>query len=175
MDIITERRAYNAVSDFIDSHISQGRGGKIAFIDPQRSITYSELHDRSVRFAHALQALGIEPEQRVVLLLNDTVDYPVAFWGTLRAGCVAIPLNVYLTLPQYAYILTDCRVRALVVEISHFETIRPVLDALPHRPVVIVVEDDQSASSRSPSSRPSTCSERATSQDLYARHKAGRD
>ncbi len=175
MDIITERRAYNAVSDFIDSHISQGRGGKIAFIDPQRSITYSELHDRSVRFAHALQALGIEPEQRVVLLLNDTVDYPVAFWGTLRAGCVAIPLNVYLTLPQYAYILTDCRVRALVVEISHFETIRPVLDALPHRPVVIVVEDGQSASSRSPSSRPSTCSERATSQDLYARHKAGRD
>ena len=48
-------------------------------------------------------------EQRVALLLNDTVDYPVAFWGAIRAGCVAIPLNIYLTLPQYAYILADCR------------------------------------------------------------------
>ncbi len=139
MDIFTERRPYNAVSDFVDAHIAAGRGNKVAFVDPERSMTYSELRARSVRFANALRALGIEEEQRVALLLNDTVDYPVAFWGAIRAGCVAIPLNVYLTLPQYAYILADCRARALVVEASLLETIAPVLDKLPRKPVMIVV------------------------------------
>ena len=51
----------------------------------------------AIRFANALHELGVEHEQRVALLLNDTVDYPVAFWGTIRAGSVAVPLNTYLT------------------------------------------------------------------------------
>ena len=139
VDIVTERRPYNAVSDFVDSHIAARRGGKVAFVDPERALTYGELQARSIRFANALRALGIDREQRVALLLNDTVDYPVAFWGAIRAGCVAIPLNVYLTLPQYAYILADCRARALVIEASLLETIAPVLDRLPRKPGVIVV------------------------------------
>jgi 4-hydroxybenzoate-CoA ligase len=138
-DIFTERRPYNAVSDFVDAHIAAGRGNKVAFVDPERSLTYGELQARSIRFANALRALGIEEEQRVALLLNDTIDYPVAFWGAIRTGCVAIPLNVYLTLPQYAYILADCRARALVIEASLLETIAPVLEKLPRKPAVIVV------------------------------------
>jgi 4-hydroxybenzoate-CoA ligase len=138
-DIFTERRPYNAVSDFVDAHIAAGRGSKVAFVDPERSLTYGDLQARSVRFANALRDLGIDHEQRVALLLNDTVDYPVAFWGTLRAGCVAVPLNIYLTLPQYAYILADCRARALVIEASLLETIAPVLEKLPRKPAVIVV------------------------------------
>ena len=138
-DIFTERRPYNAVSDFVDAHIAAGRGSKVAFIDPERSLTYGDLQARSIRFANALRALGIEEEQRIALLLNDTVDYPVAFWGAIRAGCVAIPLNVYLTLPQYAYILADCRARALVIEASLLEMIAPVLEKLPRKPAVIVV------------------------------------
>ena len=51
MDRITERRPYNAVSDFVDSHIAAGRGSKVAFVDPERALTYGELQARSVRFA----------------------------------------------------------------------------------------------------------------------------
>jgi 4-hydroxybenzoate-CoA ligase len=138
VDRITERRPYNAVSDFVDAHIAAGRGNKIAFVDPERSLTYGELQAHSTRFANALRKLGIDHEQRVALLLNDTVDYPVAFWGAIRAGCVAIPLNVYLTLPQYAYILADCRARALIVDAALAEMIAPVLDKLPQRPTVII-------------------------------------
>ena len=139
MDRITERRPYNAVSDFVDAHIAAGRGNKVAFVDTERSLTYSELQARSIRFANALRNLDIDHEQRVALLLNDTVDYPVAFWGAIRAGCVAIPLNVYLTLPQYAYILADCRARVLVVDAALVELIAPVLDELARRLTVIVV------------------------------------
>jgi benzoate-CoA ligase family protein len=175
VDRITERRPYNAVSDFVDAHIAAGRANKVAFVDPERSLTYSELQERSIRFAHALLGLGLQSEQRVALLLNDTVDYPVAFWGAIRAGCVAIPLNIYLTLPQYAYILTDCRARALVVEASLLETIAPVLDKLPRKPIVIVVGKDSATTSWPGSSRPSTSSKAAAPQDVDARDKRGHD
>ena len=139
VDRITERRPYNAVSDFVDSHVAAGRGNKAAFVDPERLLTYGELQARSIRFANALRDLGIGPEQRVALLLNDTVDYPVAFWGAIRAGCVAIPLNIYLTLPQYTYILADCRAQALVADAALADAIRPVLETLPRRPALILV------------------------------------
>src|SRR5215813_4056446 len=171
VDRITERRPYNAVSDFVDAHIAAGRGNKVAFVDPERSLTYGELQARSIRFANALRDLGVDHEQRIALLLNDTVDYPVAFWGAIRAGCVAIPLNVYLTLPQYAYILADCRARVLVIDAALVETIAPVLEKLPRKPVVIVVEHGQATASWPDLVRPSTSSKTATD----ARDKPGHD
>jgi 4-hydroxybenzoate-CoA ligase len=139
LDDFTERRPYNAVSDFVDANVARGLADKPAFIDPDRSLTYSELQARSVRFAHALHALGLIQENRVALLLHDTVDYPVAFWGIVRAGCVAIPLNTFLKAEQYAYMLSDSRASAVLVAASLVPTIAPVLDALPRRPLVIVV------------------------------------
>ncbi len=61
------------------------------------SLTYGELQARTYQFAAALKALGLRQEDRLLLLLPDTVDYPVAFWGALRAGIVAIPLNTLLS------------------------------------------------------------------------------
>jgi 4-hydroxybenzoate-CoA ligase len=165
VDRITERRPYNAVSDFVDAHIAAGRANKVAFVDPERSLSYGELQARSIRFATALRGLGIDHEQRIALLLNDTVDYPVAFWGAIRAGCVAIPLNVYLTLPQYAYILSDCRARVLVVDAPLLETIAPVLEKLSRKPVVIVVGD----SSCPRLSRASTSASGAVAKDVDGR------
>ena len=138
-DDFSERRPYNAVSDFVDANVARGLGNKIAFIDPDRSLTYDDLQARSIRFANALHELGVEHEQRVALLLNDTVDYPVAFWGTIRAGSVAVPLNTYLPLPQYAYILADCRATALVVAAPLAQTIWPVINKLPRLKTIIIV------------------------------------
>ena len=57
---------------------------------------------------------------------NDTVDYPVAFWGTYPRRRCRDPLNTYLPRPQYAYILDDCRATALVVDAALADTIWPV-------------------------------------------------
>ena len=167
------RRPYNAVTDFVDANVARGLGNKIAFIDPERSLTYGGLQARSTRFSNALHELGVEHEQRVALLLNDTVDYPVAFWGTIRAGAVAIPLNTYLPHPQYAYILNDCRATALVVDAALADTMWPVLETLPRRPIVIVVGSTNQAPSSWPGlSRPSTSS---LLQDVDARDERGHD
>jgi 4-hydroxybenzoate-CoA ligase len=143
-----ERRPYNAASDFVDAHVACGRGDKIAFIDPDRSLTYSALHERSIRFADALRRVGVAPEQRVALLLHDTVDFPVAFWGTVRAGSVAVPLNTFLNPQQYAYILGDCRASTLIVAAPLAQTIWPILNKLARLRTVVVVgasEDDRGA------------------------------
>ncbi len=140
LEDFTTRRPYNAVSDFVDSHIEQGRADKVAFIDTERSLTYGDLQARSIRFANGLRALGLEHEDRVGLLMHDTVDYPVTFWGTIRAGCIAIPLNTFLTPPQYAFMLADSRAPAIVLASSLVPTIAPLVNALPHLTTIILVD-----------------------------------
>jgi len=147
-DKFTERRPYNAVSDFVDANVARGFAKKVAFIDPHRSLSYGELQARSIRFTNALRQLGIAQEQRVALLLHDTVDYPVAFWGTVRAGRIAIPLNTFLNVPQYGYILADCRASALVAAAPLAQAIWPIIEHLPHLKTVILVgaiADDRAA------------------------------
>jgi len=61
-DDFSERRPYNAVSDFVDANVARGLGPKIAFIDPDRSLTYGDLQARSVRLANALRELGLRRE-----------------------------------------------------------------------------------------------------------------
>jgi 4-hydroxybenzoate-CoA ligase len=148
LEDFTTRRPYNAVSDFVDAHVAAGRGEKFAFIDPDRTLTYGELQARSVRLAQALRRLGVRQEDRVALLLHDTVDTPVAFWGTVRAGSIAIPLNTFLNVVQYAYILADSRATTLIAAAPLAQAIWPILTQLPHLETVILVGaiDDDKAS-----------------------------
>ena len=81
LDDLLQRRPYNAASDFVDANVARGLGQKVAFIDTERTLTYGELQARTFQFAAALKTLGLRPEDRLLLLLPDTVDYPVAFWG----------------------------------------------------------------------------------------------
>ncbi|HYI82181.1 MAG TPA: AMP-binding protein, partial [Acetobacteraceae bacterium] len=76
----------NAVSWFLDRHLAEGRGNALAFSDPARRLTYAELAEASARFAGGLRAAGIGRERRLAMLMLDTVDFPIAFWGALRAG-----------------------------------------------------------------------------------------
>ncbi len=137
-DLFTERGPYNASTDFIDRNIEAGRGNKVAFIDPERSLTYAALRDGSKRFADGLLRLGLRQESRILLLMLDTVDYPVAFWGAIRAGIVPIPLNTLLTAEQYAYIFADSRAEAIVVSAPLLGMAEKVLAALgTSRPIVV--------------------------------------
>ncbi|TMJ44944.1 MAG: benzoate-CoA ligase family protein, partial [Alphaproteobacteria bacterium] len=112
MDATGPGRAYNAVSDFIDANVERGLADKIAFTDPQRTLRYGELQAATCRFGRGLRTLGLRQESRIVLILLDTVDFPIAFWGAIRAGIIPVPLNTLLTPEQYAYMLEDSRAEA---------------------------------------------------------------
>ena len=121
------RRAYNAAVDFVDANVARGLADKVAFVDPARSLTYGDLQCATCRFACGLQVLGLRPESRILLLMLDTVDYPVAFWGAIRAGIVPIPLNTLLNPKQYAYIFEDSRAEAIIVSGALAKTLEPVI------------------------------------------------
>jgi len=139
LEDLMRRRPYNAVSDFVDANVARGLGGKIAFTDSERSLTYDELQARSCRFASALKAVGLREENRVILLTHDTVDQPVAFWGMIRAGIIPIPINTLLTAEQYAYLFADSRAAATVVTAALARTLLAIRPRLPCLRAVIVV------------------------------------
>src|SRR6266436_7615887 len=108
-------RVYNFADDILRRNLDAGRAGKPAFIDPRGSWTYGELAERVLRFGHMLRNLGIAPEDRILLCLTDTIDWPTAFLGAIKAGVVAVPVNTLLTEDDYRFMLEDSRARALVV------------------------------------------------------------
>jgi len=139
---MTASADYNAVYDFVDTNVTKGFGDKPAFIDPQRTLSYGELQNTTNRMANVLGALEIKRETRIALLMYDTVDFPIVFWGALRAGVIPVCLNTLLPTDQYEYMLGDSRVEALFVSADLLETVRPILGRLSSLKHVIVVDGD---------------------------------
>ncbi len=129
--VIEVPRSYNAAAEFIDVHSAAGRGAKTAFIDERGPCSYAELAGRVNRAGNALRELGAELETRVMLCLLDTVEFPAVFWGAIKAGAVAIPVNTLLTTQDYEYMLNDSRARILVVSEALFDKFAPVLSRAP--------------------------------------------
>ena len=132
-------RDYNAAVDFVDRNVAEGRGDKTAFIDPARNLTYAELRDATARIGPMLARLGIEPENRIALVLLDTVDFPVLFWGAIRAGIVPVLINTRLTVDQYRYLFEDSRAKAVFVSTALLPVIQEAAVDLPNLKTIVVV------------------------------------
>lgn len=109
---------FNATSFFVDRHVAEGRGHRVAFRHAGRSITYAQLGADVDDAAHVLGGLGVEPEHRVLLALNDSPVLAAAFWGAIKLGAVAVPVNTLMAADDYAFLLDDSRARVAVVEES---------------------------------------------------------
>ncbi len=115
-----------------------GRGDKVVFRDPFADITPGTLRVETRRLANLLRRLGVRREERVAMMMLDTIDFPIVFLGSMRAGIVPVPLNTLLTPEQYAYILADCRARVLFVSEALLPNIQDVLARLPDLEHVVV-------------------------------------
>src|SRR5579871_3162352 len=108
-------RHYNFAADVLARNLAAGRGGKPAYIDSRGTWSYAQLAERVARFGNLLRGLGIQREQRILICLTDTIDWPTSFLGAVKAGVVAIPVNTLLGETEYRVILEDSRARLLVV------------------------------------------------------------
>ncbi len=140
--------AYNAAIDMVDRNVAEGRGAKPAFVDPKRTLTYSALAEGCSRFANVLPRLGIGRERRITLIMLDTVDFPVVFWGAIRAGVVPVPLNTLLTTETWAYMIEDSRSEAVVISGELYERAAPMLDEIAARRHLHVIVTGRAASPR---------------------------
>jgi 4-hydroxybenzoate-CoA ligase len=134
--------SYNAVTWLLDRNIDEGRGAKLAFTDTVSDLSYVELQCQTRRLANLLRHLGVRREERVAMIMLDTTDFPVVFLGAIRAGVVPVPLNTLLTSDQYAYVLADCRARALFISESLLPVVRDMLGRIPDLEHIIVAGAD---------------------------------
>ena len=104
-----------------------GRPDKIAYIDDSGQLSYGALAERVRRTAAALLASGVRREERVLLLMHDCNDWPVAFLGALYAGVVPVAVNTLLTASDYAYMLRHSRSQAALVSAALLPTFQAAL------------------------------------------------
>jgi len=135
---VTVPRAYNAAVDLVDRHLDEGRGDKVAFVDDTGSLTYAGLAEQVNRAGNALHALGVRMEQRVLLVMLDTVSFPSVFLGAVKIGAVPVPVNTLLTPEDYDHLLRDSRARVLVVSAALHDKVAPILQGRPFLEHVVV-------------------------------------
>ena len=87
---------------------------RVALVLGERTWTYAALHDAVQRFAGALRELGLTRGQHVALLLPNTPEFTIAYFGAAYLGCPVVPLNALLTADEIAYHLDDGDAVALV-------------------------------------------------------------
>lgn len=133
------KASYNAVNEFVDRNVEMGFGDKPAFIDPQRSLTYCDLQLASTKMAEVLNTLNIARNSRIAMLMLDTVDFPIVYWGALRAGVIPVCLNTLLTSDQYKYLLSDSGVEALFVSVDLLPLVLPLLKQINSLHHIVVV------------------------------------
>jgi benzoate-CoA ligase len=129
---------YNVADAFVDRHVREGRGGRIAVTCGGRQFTYAEIAEQINRAGNAMLEMGIQEEQRVMLLLPDIAEYVVAYFAAMKIGAVAVPTNTFLRESDYAYFLDESRARALIVHSSNYAQVEPILAARKYLRHVIV-------------------------------------
>ena len=103
------------------------RAGKVAYVDDIGALTYGGLASSIIRCGDALRALGLRPEQRLLLILHDCNEWPIAFLGALYAGLIPIPVNTLLTAEDYAYVIEHSGAAAAIVSRSLLAILREAL------------------------------------------------
>jgi 4-hydroxybenzoate-CoA ligase len=130
--------SYNAVTWLLDRNVEEGRGDKLAYSDTVSDLTYAGLQQQTCRAANLLRRLGVRREERVAMIMLDTIDFPIVFLGAIRAGIVPVPLNTLLTTEQYAYVLADCRARVLFVSEALYPAVKDIVGRMADLECVVV-------------------------------------
>jgi len=119
--------------------INASRAAKLAFVDDVGSVTYGQLDERARRLAAGLRALGVKREERVLLLMQDGIDWPVAFLGAMLAGVVPVAVNTLLTADDYAYMLEHSRAQAVLVTGAVLPALKTALVKSDHEVQQVIV------------------------------------
>jgi benzoate-CoA ligase family protein len=106
---------FNACVYLLDRHLEQGDGDRLALTGTTGDLTYAQLHERVLRTAAGLRAIGLLPEQRLLMFMADSSDFVTVFLAALRIGAVPVPVSTMLRADGLAELLQDSRARLLAV------------------------------------------------------------
>jgi benzoate-CoA ligase family protein len=106
---------FNASEYLLDRRLAAGDGGRVALTGPAGDLSYAELWDRVRRTAAGLRALGVQPEQRILMVMADSPHFAVVYLAAMRVGAIPVPVSTMLRSDGIAELLRDSRARFLAV------------------------------------------------------------
>jgi benzoate-CoA ligase family protein len=122
---------FNACEYLLDRRLAAGDGGRLALTGPAGDLSYADLWDRVRRTAAGLRAAGVQPEQRILMVMADSPHFAVVYLAALRVGAVPVPVSTMLRADGIAELLRDSRARFLAVSSEFAATVLSAAAAAP--------------------------------------------
>jgi benzoate-CoA ligase len=129
---------FNVATWFVDRNVAEGRGSSPAFLYEDRVLTYGDVLELTNRTGNVLRGLGVEMEDRVLVLCLDAPEFLGAFWGAIKIGAVPVPVNTLMRAADYLYFLNDSRARVAIVSAPLLAEAGAVLGQAPYLKHVLV-------------------------------------
>src|SRR2546422_6356716 len=118
---------FNVAAWFVDRNVAEGRGASPAFLFEDRTLTYADVQELVNRTGNALLELGVEMENRVLMLCLDAPEFIGTFWGAIKIGAIPIPVNTLMRTADYLYFLNDSRAKVAVISAPLLAEAAPAL------------------------------------------------
>jgi benzoate-CoA ligase family protein len=132
---------FNLADYLLDARVREGRGDSPAIFQGERTYTYKDVQLLANRTGNVLRELGARPEERVLLILPDGIEFAAAWFATLKIGSVFAMANIIHPAEDYAYYLNYTRAPVAVVAESVLPKIEQVLSKSPYLKRLLVVEE----------------------------------
>jgi len=133
---------FNTAVPFIDRHLTEGRGDKVAVTTTNdETVTYAALAEGVNRCGNVLRDAGLAPGDRLLMMVKDCPAFLYLFWGAIKAGYVPVPINTLLRAPDYAYMIADSDCSAVVYSPEFTADVEQALDTVATRPAVCLLTE----------------------------------
>ena len=133
---------YNAAYDLLIRNIDKNPD-KIAFIDNNNSITYQELYRKVKAFSYSIKKYQIKENDRIILCMNDSIEYPIVFLGLIWSGIIPICINTMLPKKDYAYMLEDSEAKAIITLSDFKNSFLSIIENKKNKPLLISDDNDE--------------------------------
>jgi len=113
-------------------------------------ITYKDLSSRSDKMCNFFTSIGLEPRDRVLVCLKNSLAYPISFFGAIKAGIIAVPTSTLLSGSEVKYLAEDSQASAIVLSASMYENLLPYLEHIDNLKTIVVAGTDSVDSLQKP-------------------------
>jgi benzoate-CoA ligase len=129
---------FNMAQFYLDRNIEAGRGNKVAIHFRDETYSYAEIVSLSNKVGNVLKELGVEIEDRVLMILNDSPMFVVSWYGIIKIGAVPTDVYSYLQTKDYGYFLNYTRAKVAIIDADALARIEPVLNSSKYLKHVVV-------------------------------------
>ncbi|HJP22347.1 MAG TPA: benzoate-CoA ligase family protein [Alphaproteobacteria bacterium] len=140
--VITYADNFNCSWGLVDRHLEEGRGDKIFSRSATGELTYAQLAENQNRCGNVLLGFGLEPGDRVLMVVMDCFEFFFLFCGAIKAGIVPVPLNTMWKAKDYQFTFEDSGCKAVVYSQAFAAEVEAALEAMGRVDMGLAIEGE---------------------------------